>query len=1059
MNRKVSIRFTVVSLFIFATLLTAAIAIALQFYFSKKLATEYALESFSSTSDQVGEFIRGQDLTVSNIAQLLSTIYQYSGIDTSFSNSRNIYSELLLSNPMVYSIYRANYREDFFQLINMEAHPLIKERLNAQVSDRWLLVKITGEKPNRYKELIYFDEDFNQRYYHKEPSNYYPSSRPWYQGANRSSVNKTSPYLFQQFKVAGQTFSVELDSGDVIGVDIMLSSVSNKMKRVFGPLLQHYDLEAFIFDGNGEIVARSKDPVPRDSIPMSRPLFLTEKQKKIIQESEVIRISNQNDWAPMDFAMAGEPSGYAIDLLNVISDMTGIKFQFINGFSWSDLVHQYNRGRIDMLHSLQHLKNGYVQGVFSEPLYQMPFSVVTKSGVENIGMIARLNNKKIAMLDFWSIIPTLEANYPDIELVKVSSIQEGLNAVENGEVFGMIDSDIILKRSIQQWFLDEFYIHQDIKEFNKEFSGAFHVVAHPEQAELVKIINLAISNVSEAQWVALHNKWLVVKDGLPSAEDHKVVPYQSLVEMAKDHNQLDQLVLRESNGKSYYVYVTTISTGVNSNYFSVIVPKSEITYQVWRRISTSVAITLFLLFSLIPIAWGLGYPIVKPILFLKEQTLKVKNRKHKSVELVDSRIKEIWDLSNSIKHMAVEIEKHEQQREAFVESFIRLIAQAIDDKSAYTAGHCNRVPELALMLVAAAEKSEDEPYKEFKFASEEEYKEFRIAAWLHDCGKVTTPEYVVDKGSKLEANYNRIHEIRTRFEVLLRDAEITYLLSRISNPEETEQALKRFELEKVRLKEEFEFVARSNVGGEFMSQDDINRLNEISEKTWIRHFDSSLGLSPMEETKHIQVAPVPAVEKLLADKPEHIVYRQSAVEYDPRLGIDVEVPEYMYNYGELYNLSIKKGTLNTEERFKINEHIISTIKILDQLPFPKELERVPRYASTHHETMKGTGYPRKLKGEDLSIPERILAIADVFEALTAADRPYKKAKPLSVAVNITFKMCLEGHLDINAFQLMLSSGVYLDYARKFLPESQIDEVDLDKYLTPRDQFEPELSYA
>jgi HD-GYP domain-containing protein (c-di-GMP phosphodiesterase class II) len=160
----------------------------------------------------------------------------------------------------------------------------------------------------------------------------------------------------------------------------------------------------------------------------------------------------------------------------------------------------------------------------------------------------------------------------------------------------------------------------------------------------------------------------------------------------------------------------------------------------------------------------------------------------------------------------------------------------------------------------------------------------------------------------------------------------------------------------------------------------------------------------------------------------------------------MDVPQHLYNQGEVYNLSVSRGTLTDEDRFKINEHMISTIKMLESLPFPPELRNVPRYASTHHETMKGSGYPRKLPGEQLSIPERILAVADVFEALTASDRPYKKAKPVSVAIDILHKMVLDNHIDRDCFELFLREGVYLEYAQKFLAADQVDSVDLDQYL-------------
>ena len=221
----------------------------------------------------------------------------------------------------------------------------------------------------------------------------------------------------------------------------------------------------------------------------------------------------------------------------------------------------------------------------------------------------------------------------------------------------------------------------------------------------------------------------------------------------------------------------------------------------------------------------------------------------------------------------------------------------------------------------------------------------------------------------------------------------------------------------------------------------------MCQSQWQRHFDDRLGLSPLEELRTPNSRQtLPVTERLLDNKPEHIVQRVQAAIHPPELGINMDIPEHLYNLGEIYNLSISRGTLTEEDRFKINEHMISTIKMLESLPFPDELKNVPRYASTHHETMRGSGYPRKLSGEKLSIPERILAIADIFEALTAADRPYKKAKPLSAAIDIMHNMVLDNHIDRDCFELFVRDKVYLRYAREFLPADQIDDVDINKYL-------------
>ena len=382
------------------------------------------------------------------------------------------------------------------------------------------------------------------------------------------------------------------------------------------------------------------------------------------------------------------------------------------------------------------------------------------------------------------------------------------------------------------------------------------------------------------------------------------------------------------------------------------------------------------------------------------------------------------------------------------ENIIQVIAAAVDLKSPHTGHHCARVPELALMLAEAACKAKG-PLADFNFQSEDEWFEFRVGAWLHDCGKVTTPEYVIEKATKLDMINNRIHEIRMRFEVLLRDAEIVRLQKFLKGGDEI-SANAVYEKQKAELLNDFSFIAECNLGNENMDPAHIERIKAIAQKTWLRNFDDRLGLS-WEEIMRRQDEPkhsLPVQEFLLCDKPYHIIPRRSDEAPDPGLGIKMTIPENRYNYGEIYNLTVQKGTLTPEDRYKINEHSIETIKMLEQLPFPDFLKRVPEYATTHHETLDGRGYPRRLKASDLSIPARIMAIADIFEALTSSDRPYKEPYKLSESLRILYGMKLDHHIDPDLFDLFLTSGVYLIYAGKFLTSAQIDEVDITQFLGP-----------
>ena len=387
-----------------------------------------------------------------------------------------------------------------------------------------------------------------------------------------------------------------------------------------------------------------------------------------------------------------------------------------------------------------------------------------------------------------------------------------------------------------------------------------------------------------------------------------------------------------------------------------------------------------------------------------------------------------------------------ESQKQLMESLIRVLATAIDAKSPYTGRHCERVPELAMQLAKAACDATEGSLKHFGFRSDDEWQEFRIGAWLHDCGKVTTPEYVIDKATKLETIHNRIHEVRMRFEVRRRDLEIARLQAQLGGDWDA-ACESNHQADLTQLTADFEFVARSNVGGEAMEDADIERLVRIGATSWTRTFDDRLGLSDAELARR-QAEPVqalPCTEPLLADRAHHVIARPAGDQLDPAFDFRMEVPEHLYNRGELYNLSVRRGTLTHEERFKISEHMVHTIMMLERMPFPKHLRRVPEYAGTHHERMDGQGYPRRLEAAQLSVPSRIMAIADIFEALTAADRPYKKPKKLSEALRVLQRMA-GAHIDADLFNLFLKSGVYLEFARKHLDTEQIDVTDPQPYL-------------
>ncbi len=335
-----------------------------------------------------------------------------------------------------------------------------------------------------------------------------------------------------------------------------------------------------------------------------------------------------------------------------------------------------------------------------------------------------------------------------------------------------------------------------------------------------------------------------------------------------------------------------------------------------------------------------------------------------------------------------------------LESLIKLIATAIDAKSPHTGEHCKRVPLITMMLAEAAHENTLGPLADFNMTDDDRY-ELKTAAWLHDCGKITTPEYVLDKATKLTTLTDRLPYIASRFEILKRDAEINMLKQKfasIKNEKPCNEALleQNYRYTLQQHDNDLQFLRRCNLGSEKMSSADQQRVQQISQHQYIDEHGNN--------------------KNLLSDE-------------------------------EVYNLTIIKGTLTKEEREIINKHITTSIDMLEKLPFPKPLKRVPEYAGGHHEHMDGTGYPKGLHKEQMPVQARIMAIADVFEALTSSDRPYKTGKKLSETLAILARMRRDNHIDPDLFEIFIREKVYLKFAEEFLDASLIDTIDEAALLT------------
>lgn len=357
------------------------------------------------------------------------------------------------------------------------------------------------------------------------------------------------------------------------------------------------------------------------------------------------------------------------------------------------------------------------------------------------------------------------------------------------------------------------------------------------------------------------------------------------------------------------------------------------------------------------------------------QLINARDRKTGEVIPFPEEVKELSRALASQAAVAITNARLIEELQNLFDSFIRVIAGAIDEKSPYTGGHIERVANLTMAIAERINQAKEGPYASVEFTPDQ-MTELRLAAWLHDTGKITTPEYVVDKRTKLETIVDRLELVRLRFEM-------AKLSLKCRTPNQPEEAIKA---EIDRLDQAFRLIASCNQASEYLSDEKLTQLQQIAQ--------------------------------------EEIVYNSTSLK--------------LLTEDELYNLSIRKGNLTPEERKIIENHVTVTYKMLSKLPFPKKWRNVPKIAASHHEKLNGKGYPWGLKGDEIPLQARIMALADIFEALTASDRPYKPPKKLSEVIKILNFMVKDGELDGDLVEFFLKEKMHIEYARQHLKPEQID---------------------
>jgi HD-GYP domain-containing protein (c-di-GMP phosphodiesterase class II) len=1027
------------------------VALTSHYYFSWQLAEDAAAEQFIAIAEKSS--FQAVDLERRGIS-FAYALQNNQSINHPVNNSQQHplikqMANLLNGHGGIFSLFIGYENGDYLEVSNLEADKGLRSIWNASPEDRWIVIQIFNHKQRRVKITSYLDDQFQIRRFITEDSDYRANERAWYIDAKKEKVSKTLPYMLKFARRPGISYAIRTDYNSVVGSITLLSSLNQLLKNNKFPATSR----SVLFDKNGFITAYHTGGDNSEDQQV-KPIELSRDELLFVRQNPVIKVANMMDYPPYEFAVAGNPRGYSIDLFRLLAKKIGININFVNGYSFTELMQKFEQNEIDLMLTMMKTEQREQLGLFSRPVIKPQIVAVTSTQPgRSITQLSDLDGLKIAAQKNYAVTAYIKEQMPDQNYIEFADTRSALEALNNGSVDVVLDNQNVVEYVYKYFALNNINISEPLAEFNNNQLFAMHYLVSFEKSLLIDMLNRAYEDLKPEYKLQLNNKWLnsnnETKPVMSSSENGQM-PHPDMLSFASNPQTHEQLKQLEIEDKLYYVYVSPIkgyTDKLRREFVGLIVEQDEVLQPYKQQLKLSTLITFFILLLLTSMVYFATRFIVHPIQKVIGENDKVRNRNYQKVRYIPTHIKELHQLSQSMVTMSEAICDYEIAQQELMDSFIKLIARAIDKKSPYTGGHCERVPKLAIMLAKAASEQQQASYKDFRFDTDDQWREFRIAAWLHDCGKIITPEHIVDKGSKLETIYNRIHEIRMRFEVLWRDAEIDYWKQVADKPEDKEQLKAKLDQQQAQIKQDFAFVAACNVGGEFMEASDLQRLKEIAEKTWIRNLDNRLGLSPQEELALSDYShTTPQLEKLLEDKPEHIRYRDSSDKSDEQFDFTLKPTEAVRNLGEVYNLSIQRGTLTDEDRYIINEHIVTTIQMLETLPLPKELVNVPEYAGGHHETMDGTGYPRSLTSEQLSVPAKIMAIADIFEALTASDRPYKKAKTLSQSLSIMKQMALDNHIDRDLFKLFIDSAVYLEYAERFLKPDQIDAIQKDSLI-------------
>lgn len=1023
-QNKISLKYSVSVTVGFVALVVAILAIAVHYISSVSLAKDAAHRQFESIADMVAQRAQITDNLGFSFTEILA---QSSEAKISVSADKrhpilNLMSGAMSSSPYVSAMFIAFPNGDFVRLTNLDAAKDLYDDYGAAPEDRWIdSTNIDGKFIARY-----IDDKFNTRIERVTDSDYDPRVRPWFTMAQTDRITETPPFVSfgNNLLVA---YVKRLDTGAVVGASFSLSYLSALLQ---GNYLNDGS-QAFLFDNQGTVTQFEQKKIAETQGELTITGLTFEEQEYLNSNPKII-VGNMTDYPPIDFAVSGKPKGYSVDYLAELIKITGLEINFVNGVEFSELMDMFEHQNIDLMLSMFSNEERAKNGLFSNPILQTELVFVShKDDINNYNNLNQIATKKIAIPENYSTSIYLKEHYPRYDYLVVDDPIQALRAIQNGEADVTLVVDAVAKHIEKYYYLDNLKFSGYLQDKDSLPDSAYHLYVNNSKPLLSSILKKAQQQLSAARVLDIKNKWIVNtaerNKQPPSRVQTGTLPSQILLDIALDPSKHKQLVETTLGGKRYYARVDPIGIyhpNENDHYLGVFLSESEITERFLSRVYWAVIVSVIGFLLMLPFVYYSVLKIVGPIQKLTEQSQLIEQEQYAKVKIVSTGIKELERLSLSIVNMAKTIRLHSDKNISLVSSFVRLIAKTIHSRSGGVHQKQQLVPNIAMILAKQAVQN-NLPHAAAELSTESQWREFEIAAWLHDCGRVATPEHIANKKTKLEAIHNRIHEIRTRFEVLSRDAEIEMYKNILANPDTAaphKRALVKF---KKQLQQDFELITQCNLGNVDLDDKVLAQLDHIAGYRFQCQFNKYLGLSEKElENVDTTNKYHSKYEFALRDKADHIILQKAGNAQKSIYGFKLKTPSNEQNLGEIYNLKVQTGVLTDEERYVIDKQMINTLATLKELQLPEELQLIPEIVSGQYIHTIQSETLQAQKTENTSIKAKILALANVYVELIAPSVASEKAIDQQQALKEMEIMSEKGLIDKDLFALFKQAKVY-----------------------------------